>query len=73
MDTGLFLFSKVAKECGLDEATKNRCIIYLYSRWPDLTDESYIKEWCMRFKYGNEYNSSDSEGLAVLNVIDSKV
>ena len=67
-------YLEIGKSEGLKDKTLERYISYMCTRW--LKTESlncatgYAKEWAERFKYGNEYKMSDSEGTKILEKID---
>jgi hypothetical protein len=67
-------YDSVADAAGLENPQRERYIAYMRARWAD--DEEvkcavgYALEWAYRFKYGEEYTASDSEGQATLRHID---
>lgn len=67
-------FIEIGIKNGLDGKTLERYTQYMLTRWEKEEEmqcqTGYADEWARRFKDGDEYCMSDSEGLRVLKKID---
>lgn len=74
MDT----YEQVAQHHGLDEETCRRFLAYMHRRkWTSeektQCQTGYASEWAERFKARIEYQASDAEGRAILDLLAEEV
>ena len=64
---------EIADKVGLDSETKKRFCKYMRLRWANEEETQckygYSEEWALRFKHGEEFGASDSEGQYILREV----
>jgi len=69
-------YEEIANAYKMDDVMKARFLKYMRTRWGDYETEKrhcivgYAQEWAGRFVSGVEFGCSDSEGRAILQMME---